>query len=69
LEAGKTCSQRLHILDNQKIFEKAASGKTYSSIVIYIFKIANGKIIRGQWVMDRMEMAQQLGWIPIPGPP
>jgi predicted ester cyclase len=46
-----------------------ASGKTYLSIVIYIFKIANEKIIHRQWVMDRMEMAQQLGWIPIPGPP
>jgi steroid delta-isomerase-like uncharacterized protein len=42
------------------------SGKTYSSTVIYIFKIANGKITSGQWVMDRMEIAQQLGWIPMP---
>ena len=44
-----------------------ASGKTYSTTVIYIFKIANGKIISGQWVSDRMEIAQQLGWLPTPG--
>jgi steroid delta-isomerase-like uncharacterized protein len=44
-----------------------ASGKTYSTTVIYIFKIANGKIISGQWVSDRMEIAQQLGWMPTPG--
>lgn len=44
-----------------------ASGKTCSTTVIYIFKIAKGKIISGQWVSDRMEMAQQLGWLPTPG--
>lgn len=44
-----------------------ASGLSYSTTVIYIFKIANGKIISGQWVFDRMELAQQLGWMPIPG--
>jgi hypothetical protein len=27
----------------------------------------NGKITSGQWVFDRMEIAQQLGWIPTPG--
>ena len=43
------------------------TGKTYTTTVIYIFKIANGKIISGQWVMDRMEIAQQIGWIPTPG--
>lgn len=42
------------------------SGKTYSTIVIYIFKIVDGKIISGQWVMDRLETSQQLGWIPMP---
>src|SRR5512133_928196 len=42
------------------------SGKTYSLTLIYIFKIANGKIISGQWVTDRLEASQQLGWIPMP---
>ncbi len=42
------------------------SGKTYSTTVIYIFKVVNGKITSGQFIMDRMEIAQQLGWIPMP---
>lgn len=42
------------------------SGKTYSTTVIYMFKVANGKITSGQFVMDRLEIAQQLGWIPMP---
>src|SRR5512138_3348583 len=45
------------------VMGRAPSGKTYSSTVIYIFKIANRKVLSGQWVMDRMEVAQQLGWI------
>jgi steroid delta-isomerase-like uncharacterized protein len=49
------------------VMGRPSSGKTYSSTVIYIFKIANGKIVSGQWVMDRMEIAQQLGWLPTPG--
>jgi predicted ester cyclase len=43
-----------------------ASGKTYSTTVILIFKVVNGKIISGQWVLDRMEIAQQLEWMPTP---
>ena len=43
------------------------SGKTYSSTAIYIFKVADGKIISGQWVTDRLENSQQLGWLPMPG--
>ncbi len=42
------------------------TGQTFTTTVIYIFKIANGKIISGQWVIDRMEIGQQLGWIPTP---
>jgi len=41
--------------------------KTFMTTGIYIFKITNGKIASGQWVFDRMEIAQQLGWIPTPG--
>lgn len=43
------------------------TGQTYTTTGIFIFKIANGKITSGQWVFDRMEIAQQLGWIPTPG--
>jgi len=43
------------------------TGKTFTTAGIYIFKITNGKIASGQWVFDRMEIAQQLGWIPTPG--
>jgi steroid delta-isomerase-like uncharacterized protein len=43
------------------------SGKTYVTTGVYLFKVANGKIISGQWVLDRMDIAQQLGWIPTPG--
>jgi predicted ester cyclase len=42
------------------------TGKTFMTTGIYIFKMKNGKITSGQWVFDRMEIAQQLGWIPTP---
>jgi len=42
------------------------TGKSYTTTGIYIFKITNGKIVSGQWVFDRMEIGQQLGWIPVP---
>jgi predicted ester cyclase len=45
------------------------TGKTFMTTGIYIFKITDGKIVSGQWVFDRMEIAQQLGWIPTPGQP
>lgn len=43
-----------------------ATGNTFMTTGIYIFRVANGKLVSGQWVFDRMETAQQLGWIPIP---
>lgn len=42
------------------------SGKTYTTTCIYVFKIASGKIMSGQWVFDRMDIAQQLGAMPKP---
>jgi len=39
------------------------TGKSYTTACFYLFKIANGKIVSGQWVCDRLEIAQQLGWI------
>ena len=46
---------------------RAPTGNAFTTAGIYIFKIANGKIVSGQWVFDRMDIAQQLGWIPRPG--
>jgi predicted ester cyclase len=49
------------------VMGRPPAGRTFSTTVIYIFKVTDGRIISGQWVMDRMETGQQLGWIPMPG--
>jgi len=56
----------LHATQTGSYMGRAPTGKTFAVTGIYIFKIANGKIASGQWVFDRMEIAQQLGWMPTP---